>query len=251
MTGTDQFREKLDELVRLAQKNGQRLMKAQVEEALRESGLDRKKMGLVFDYLEQMGIEVLDPGSASGDAGGRAGSISLAAYLRELEGIAPLPEEAEQSLFDEAVLGDREARNVLAERYLNTVCDLAGEFEHSAGSREKGVEAVDLIQEANIGLLLGLDAMEKQESLAAYRASLLNYVASHMEEALDALQEAVSSDRKIVNRMNRLAQAAHDLEEQLEHKPSLEELSAYLELPAEQITELLRFGGEDLRAEDL
>jgi hypothetical protein len=129
MTGTDQFREKLDELVRLAQRNGQRLMKAQVEEALRESGLDRKKMGLVFDYLDQMGIEVLDPDSASGDAGGRAGSISLAAYLRELEGIAPLPEEAEQSLFDEAVLGDREARNVLAERYLNTVCDLAGEFD--------------------------------------------------------------------------------------------------------------------------
>ena len=70
--------------------------------------------------LEQMGIEVLDPESASGNEGGRAGSISLAAYLRELEGIAPLPEEAEQSLFDEAVLGDREARNVLAERYLNT-----------------------------------------------------------------------------------------------------------------------------------
>ncbi|MBR1901309.1 MAG: hypothetical protein IJ820_09665, partial [Lachnospiraceae bacterium] len=43
----------------------------------------------------------------------------------------------------------------------------------------------------------------------------------------------------------------HELEEQLEHKPSIEELSAYLDLTTQEIRDLLRVGGEKLTIEDI
>ena len=164
---------------------------------------------------------------------------SLETYLKEIDAIAPLSEKEELLLFRRAAGGDREAANRLIALYLNAACDLASEYE----KLHPGVEAEDLVQEANTGLVTGVALLQQEEeagSLAAYRARLLNHVTSCLEESVKNLEEMMNSDERIVNRMNQLADTIRELETLLGHKPSVEELSAFLELPAEDIRDLLR-----------
>lgn len=266
------FRQQLDELTKQAKKQGNRMSVQQIREKLRSAGLDETKLQLVYNYLDMMSIEVYDeniPEAASGS--GEEHLRSLEQYMREMEELPPMDEVEELTLFHMAAEGDGNARSRIAERYLSAVTDLVNDIEtreketaegknkekKGAGPASQALDLTgefteeDLIQEGNMGLLLALEHLERQENLAAYRAVLLNGVTSYMEQTVEGLKDAEKSDRRVVSRMNQLADAAHDLEEELDRKPSLEELSAYLDLPAEEIRDLLRVGGEDMKVDSL
>ena len=243
---TKVFSEKLQELIQYSRDNGDRLSAGKIQDAFEGLSLDDEKLQMVYAYLDQMGVQGYDPlmEDVSHDGSHRP---ALEAYLEELETITDLPNDVELKMFHMAADGDQEARSTLVSRYLGTACDLAGEFE-GKGSR---IEPEDLIQEANLGLLMAVNELEKEESLAAYRVKLLNRVTTWLEGRVQEMEEELRSESKVVSRMNRLAQSVHELEEQLEHKPSIEELSAYLDLTTEEIQDLLRVGGEKLTIEDI
>ena len=182
------FRQKLKGLTDLAGEQGMRLDLGQVKKALEGTGLDESKLSLVCDYLLQAGIELTDPDQGEESRSGRRGILEL--YLEELDRILPVDEKEEFRLFRRASSGDSEARNRLVELYLQTVCDLAGEFDLTgkAGRGQQAAQSVsgrlaqtdpeDLVQEANIGLLLAMDQLSVEDSLSAYRVKILNSVTS-------------------------------------------------------------------------
>ena len=235
---TERFRGKLDRLCALGRRSGMRLDVQEILDVLEEEHLSADQLQLVYTYLDQMGIVIYDSEMEDALSSGYR-RRSLEVYLEELDRIAALPEDAEYLLFERAAGGDREASNTLIERYLSTVCDLASEYE----AAHPMVESEDLIQEANTGLVLAVVALEKESTLAAYRVKLLNSVSAFMEERVKELEEMISSDTRVVNRMNKLADTIRELENEIGHKPSVEELSAFLELPAEEIEILLKVAG--------
>ena len=111
------------------------------------------------------------------------------------------------------------------------------------------IPAEDLIQEGNIGLLLAMDTLDTFDSPAACQAHLLNCVNQAMEDAIHANEETKKSNEGIVSRVNHLNEAIHNLEEELEHKVSVDELSAYLEMPAAEIEDVLRMSGDQIEIE--
>ena len=235
---TERFRGKLDRLCALGRRSGMRLDVQEILDVLEEEHLSADQLQLVYTYLDQMGIVIYDSEMEDALSSGYR-RRSLEVYLEELDRIAALPEDAEYLLFERAAGGDREASNTLIERYLSTVCDLASEYE----AAHPMVESEDLIQEANTGLVLAVVALEKESTLAAYRVKLLNSVSAFMEERVKELEEMISSYTRVVNRMNKLADTIRELENEIGHKPSVEELSAFLELPAEEIENLLKVAG--------
>ena len=70
-----------------------------------------------------------------------------------------------------------------------------------------------------------------------------------MEQAIGQSQEKRQLDEGIVSRVNHLNEAVHNLERDLEHKVSAEELSAYLEMPLSEIRDLLRMSGDQIELE--
>ena len=62
-------------------------------------------------------------------------------------------------------------------------------------------------------------------------------------------EETKKSNEGIVSRVNHLNEAIHNLEEELEHKVSVDELSAYLEMPAAEIEDVLRMSGDQIEIE--
>ena len=238
---TERFRGKLDRLCALGRRSGMRLDVQEILDVLEEEHLSADQLQLVYTYLDQMGIVIYDSEMEDALSSGYR-RRSLEVYLEELDRIAALPEDAEYLLFERAAGGDREASNTLIERYLSTVCDLASEYE----AAHPMVESEDLIQEANTGLVLAVVALEKESTLAAYRVKLLNSVSAFMEERVKELEEMISSYTRVVNRMNKLADTIRELENEIGHKASVEELSAFLELPAEEIENLLKVAGGTL-----
>lgn len=100
-----------------------------------------------------------------------------------------------------------------------------------------------------MGLLLAVDSIEPQESLAAYRACLMNAVNQFMQDSIRAQKDVREMGDGIARRVNHLNEAIQNLEEDLEHKVSVDELSAYLEMPAEEIRDILKMAGDEIKIE--
>ncbi len=210
--------------------------------------LEEEHFQLIYEYLAGQKIRVDGAGPApeaaaqeNAEEGESIGerADSLAIYLEELD----RPEQSAEvrlSLFNRAAAGDREAGKTLIEQYLLTVCELAEEYESDVILTE------DLIQEGNMGLILAVEELQPRESLAAYEAYLVNGISKAMEDACNEHRDRREMGRNVVSRVNQLNEAVHNLEEELEHKVTIEELSAYLDMPVEEIKDIMRMAGDNL-----
>ena len=269
MNQTSAFIRKLAELREQARKNGNALTKEEVDRFLSEAGLSGDQMKPVLQYLLEEGIAVMPEASgeagdggadgveavkasgkaveATGEAGdggadGEPGAWDtddssedfLAGYLEQIRQMPKLEPKEELSLFLRTAQGDTDARDMLASAYLEVVCDLAAEYQ------EEIIPAEELIAEGNLGLLTALGSFEAEDSLAACQALLLNALNEHMKSAAERLREEKRSDNAFVSRARHLDEARKTLEEELEHEVSPQELSAFLDLPLEEIEDVLR-----------
>lgn len=254
------FREMLSEIKALADSRGDVLTTQEVDDFFANTHLTPEQMELVYEYLHGQRIRVIGYEPAGADvsapkakrerdpedppeAGGSPGSAGMEQYLREVGRIEGIAAAEELELFSLAAAGDTAAKSRLVELYLQMVCSLAGDYD----GEDCPVE--DLIQEGNIGLLLAVEKLEARDSLAAYQAQLMNEVSLCMQEAARAHRDVREMGQGIARRVNHLSEAIHNLEEDLGHKVSIGELSAYLEMPAEEIKAVLKMAGDELEVE--
>lgn len=254
------FREMLSEIKELADKKENELTVQEINDFFSNTHLEQEQLELVYEYLKSQKIRVIGYEKKSEQAGALFGETEeetaegqgiegqdrwegMRIYLDELERIEKIEPREELLLFQRAVSGEQEARKRLAELYLPMVCELAGDYE----GEEILVE--DFIQEGNMGLLLTLEKMEAADSLAAFQAQLMNGVNQHMQKVLREQKDIQDMGKGIAKKVDHLSQAIHNLEEELEHRVSVEELSAYLEMPVEEIKNILKMAGDELKVE--
>ena len=243
------FRERLTELKELADSRENILTKGEIREFFDGTPLDDAHFEMIYDYLRGQRIQVADTAEEAEEArtGENPGSLSF--YLSELEALRDgktdeenssclFPAEATEELFQAMAAGEAFARERLTELYLPAVCELAREYE----GRDLPVE--DLIQEGNIGLLTALDSLDASGSLAACRAHILNGISRAMEHAVKESGDVRHMGEQLAGRVNHLNEAVKNLERDLEHKVTIEELSAYLDMPLEEIRDILRITGD-------
>lgn len=278
------FREMLSEVKALADSRQNRLTTQEIDEFFANTHLSREQMELVYEYLLSQKIQVdgyqgkaipqsetkgaepentgwegfqaeqqalgTDTLQGAADAEKTASVQDEASYMNimeqylyEMERMEKADPKEELRLFHLAASGDKLAASRLVELYLPMVCELAGDYD----GEDYPVE--DLIQEGNVGLLLAVEKLEARESLAAYQVQLMNAVNQYMQDVLQEQKDIREMGEGIAQRVNHLNEAIHNLEEDLEHKVSVEELSAYLEMPAEEIRDILKMAGDELKVE--
>ena len=245
------FREMLSELKALADVQGNYLTKEDVKKFFPGDALNEEQFGLVCEYLVSQKIKVdgYEPAQKTPETAQKTvkehaerasasnpetekqeensetqdgeGPDFLGMYLEELAEIEKLSETEEERLFFEAVNGDSMAKSTLAGQYLE--------------------------QEGNIGLLLALENLEAKPNLEEYRKQVFDGIRKAMEEAVEMSQDKKDLDDEIVGRVNHLNESILSLEEDLGHKVSMSELSAYLEMPLEEIKDVLRMAGDEMK----
>ena len=238
------FREMLTEIKHAADAAGNVISKEEIREILGNLPLEEEHFQLIYGYLAEQNITVVDFKEEVEELPEEEDRRSLSIYLDELADLEKEVFEDEHELLKLAAAGDAGARNRLVEGYLPGICEMASDYDGDE------IPAEDLIQEGNLGLLMALESLQEFDSPAACRAHILNRINQAMEQAIKDSRDERKMGEGIVSRVNHLNEAVQNLEQDLEHKVSAEELSAYLEMPLEEIRDILRMSGDQIEVEE-
>lgn len=242
----EEFQKKLEELGRLAKEKGNRLRTEEVRDFLGEMELTEEQYQLVFAYLASRLVTVEGYVPAAQQRGQdekpeltEEEKSFLARYREELDCLEILDEEELELLCAEAEeSADDGVRARLTEQFLPVVLDIAQSF---AG---RGLPLGDLVQEGNVGLLLALETLGLREQETSALSYLKQEIESAVVQALEEQQTERQAGDLLAGRLNELRDGIKKLTDELERKVSIEELSVFLDMPVEEIEDLLKIAGE-------
>ena len=232
------FREIIRDMQELADQNGNVLAEEEVRKALEDLRLEEEQIKLVFDYLIGQDIQIEGYRQKENPK-----KEFLSFYEEDLQKIQNISEREKMQLICEAVDGDALAKGRLIELYLPVAAKIAKEYE------KRELPLGDLIQEANVGLMIAVESLADTKRILDADAFLREQIRAAIEEAIEIQKDSRRAGTEIAERVNYLNEAIQNLEEDLEHKVSLEELSAYLEMPEEEIQDILRMAGDEIEIE--
>ena len=151
-------------------------------------------------------------------------------YLEELGGIRCCDEAENDRLFQALAAGDPEARDRLIEGNLKAVLEVARDY------LNRGVLAEDLVQEANMALVMAVGDYEG--------GGFEGFLRRRVREALGAAVESQSLERrtaeKMVDRVNRLKDISAEMAEELGREATVEELARRMELTGDEIRDVMK-----------
>lgn len=255
------FREMLSELKAYADTKNNVLSKEEIKEFFKNAHLTDEQYEFIYEYLGSQKIAVegyqkaaseAEEATAKGDQAetpiqdSQEEDTFLNMYLEDLAAseIPELTEEEELALFNQAAGGDAMAKSRLIEQNLKRVYELVMKYNNTQLPKS------DLIQEGNVGLILVMDALEQQKTLSDYQEYMKKEILQVLDDAEQEQKDFKHDDQQIVEQVNYLNEAIKNLEVDLERKVSLEELSAYIEMPAEEIEGILKMAGDEIELKD-
>ena len=236
------FAKTLEQLKEAAAAQGRVVTKEQVETAFGPLGLDDAQMKLVYDYLHQNKIGIgkpVDPDEYLADEE----KDYLETYLSQLHSMPELSPGEREAVTLSAMAGDADAQNRLAEAYLPEVVEIAKLY---AG---QGVYMEDLIGEGNMTVALGVTMLGAMEHASEAQGMLGRMIMDAMEEYIALNVEETGKDKKIADKVNKVADAARALAEELHRKVTVEEVMEEAGLSRKAIEDAIRMSGGQI--EDL
>lgn len=157
---------------------------------------------------------------------------SISRYLIEIAHLDLLQQNEETDLAIMARNGDIDALEKLIKTNLRFVVSVAKQYQH------KGIALADLISEGNLGLI---KAAQRFDYTKGFR-----FISFAVYWIRQSIIQAISDQRRVVrlpgnqiNDLNKISKATLELEQLLERKPSITELSELLEISEEKIASIL------------
>ncbi len=244
MDEKSRFQTALAALCASAENRDRRLQKKEVEVFFRDMELKEEQYPLIYAYLASRRIQVegVELPVVSGDRPlySEEEHAFLKQYEKEMGRVKKQSEHLLGSLTDRASKGDQEAKRLLTEHFMDQVPEIAGVY---AG---QGLMLQDLIQEGNLGLAVGVDTLGLKPEGVSWEAHLRHEIHQAIRRALDEEAGSENTGEQITERLNRLADSITELTEDLGRQVTPEELSLYLDMPVEEIEDLLRIAGENI-----
>lgn len=169
--------------------------------------------------------EVDAPASGGWSAEARS---PLTLYLKDAVEVPLLSIEEENALAARIKKGDAAAREHMIRANLRLVVKIARDYEGY------GLPLLDLINEGNIGLMKGVERFDpaKGGKLSTYGAW---WIKQSIKRALANQSKTIRLPVHLVDKVNRMRRAAHELRELYGREATEEELAEELEVPVKKI----------------
>lgn len=236
-----QFRDTLEEVKRRARENNNFIARPEVEEAFSSLSFSAEQMDMVYVYLQQNKISV--DGQPDEDAWlDEEEKNYLEIYLASLRELPEVSEGEREAVTLSAMAGDRDAAKKLTEIYLPEVPQIAKLY------TGQGVSLEDLISEGNVALSLGVYMLGAMEHAEEARGMLGKMMMDAMEDCIAANAAEKETDRKLAEKVNKVAEAAGALQEELRRKVTVEELSQESGMSKKAIEDAIRICGGKIDA---
>ena len=241
MEARAEFLKKLNGLVAVAKGQGDQITIEEVKSYFADTGLNEEQMELVFDYLLAQKVVVkgyikMTEAAEEKITYTEEEEAYLKEYLNDLEAFKEEQAGEKESLFAKLMGGDASAKNRLTEIYLKEVVEIAKEMYHPE------IFLGDIIQEGNVGLILGLDMLV---DVATAHETIVNQVKQCIQMLIEEHTEVKSRDNKMVEKVTMLDESIKALTEELGRKVTIDELAVYMGMTEEEIDDILRLMGED------
>lgn len=212
------------------------ITKSEVEEAFSALSLSAQQLEMIYDYLRQNKIGVDEPADAD-DYLGEEEKNYLDDYLEALQAIPKATDGEREAITLSAMAGDADAVKRLTEIMLPEVPQIAKLY------TGQGVSLEDLIGEGNVALSLGVTMLGALEHADEAQGMLAKMMMDAMEDCIAASAAEEKSDRKIADKVNRVADAANALKEELRRAVTVEELMEESGLSRKAIEDAVRISG--------
>ena len=260
--------EKLQQLLEKGKKE-KKLASAELIDALEEIDADEKQTDMIYDALEAAGIEldvsdVVELLQKPEELEPSAEDLSLVEeeklldteeisetmsvndpvrmYLKEIGKIPLLTPEQEQELASRLAEGDEQAYDKMIEANLRLVVSIAKRY---VG---RGLPFLDLIQEGNLGLI---KAVGKFDHTKGYKFSTYAtwWIRQSISRAIADHARTIRIPVHMVETINRVARANHELLQELGRDPTAGEIAHRLHLPLEKVEEVMRVSQDPISLE--
>lgn len=231
-----EFAKTLEEVKKKARAQQNFITKSEVEEAFSALSLSAQQLEMIYDYLRQNKIGVDEPADAD-DYLGEEEKNYLDDYLEALQAIPRATDGEREAITLSAMAGDADAVKRLTEIMLPEVPQIAKLY------TGQGVSLEDLIGEGNVALSLGVTMLGALEHADEAQGMLAKMMMDAMEDCIAASAAEEKSDRKIADKVNRVADAANALKEELRRAVTVEELMEESGLSRKAIEDAVRISG--------
>ncbi|MEG0988851.1 MAG: sigma-70 domain-containing protein [Clostridium sp.] len=151
-------------------------------------------------------------------------------YQEELEGVMPCTLEEESILLGEAVKGDKQAKKRLIEGNLSAAAAIAEEY------KEKGLPMGDLVQEANMALVLLTEAFTGGD----FRHQLEENIRAAIEDALFMQDTEEKVEEEMAARVNVLKDISTSMAEELGREATVGELAERMKMTEDEIKDIMK-----------
>ena len=235
------FAKTLEEVRKKAKEQGNCISKEQVEDLFGPLVLSAEQLDMVYTYLHQRKIgigEPMDPEEYLAEEE----KDYLDHYLEELKALPEMTDGEREAVTLSAMAGDADAKNMLTQLYLPEVVEIAKLY---AG---QGVYLEDLIGEGNLAVSVGVTMLGALEHASEAQGMLGKMIMDAMEECIMQHAEEVKKDKKILDKVNKVARAADELYEELRRKVSVEEVMQETGLSRRTIEDAVRMSGNKIES---
>ncbi len=151
-------------------------------------------------------------------------------YLDEIKEIEACSPQEEEELLKRLTAGDEAAYARLLEGSLQAIAELVRPF---AG---QGLPMGDLIQEANVALIMTLKSWQGGD----FRTLLKEQVEAALQAAVDEQKGAEQVEEEMVARVNVLRKVSEVLAKELGREASVEELAAKMQMTEDEIRAIMK-----------
>ena len=151
-------------------------------------------------------------------------------YLNEMTGIKSSDQEETQQLLGQFKAGNQGVKDRLIEGNLKIALEMVQEF------LNRGIPAGDLVQEANMALVMAVTEYEE--------GNFEDYLRNQIKEALLAVVDEQSKEQNVAqelaNRVNRLKDISQEMAEELGREAKVEELAQRMGMTNDEVKEIMK-----------
>ncbi len=155
-------------------------------------------------------------------------------YLDEIKEIRECDEAENKRLTSQVLAGNQEAKSRLIEGNLMKALGMIRDY------LNQGVQTGDLVQEANMALVMAAEELDSHVDGADFEQYLRQRIDAALKAAVEEQNEEKKIEEKVLTRINVLDEVSRTMAQQLGREATAEELAERMQMTADEVKEIMK-----------